>query len=271
MAEPGTVAATALDVGHGDAIVLSLPEGGRVLVDGGGTPAASFDVGERVVVPYLLDHGGRRVDALALTHADYDHIGGLIAVVEALSVGEIWEGEARWDRPAYRRLRDAARRRGVPVRRLRPRDRFLLGGAGFEVLAASGTPGAPPPEAENDRSLVLRVTWGGSALLLTGDAGEEVERALLSSRTPLETDVLKVGHHGSESSTSLAFLDAVRPRFAIVSAREREGWPLPSVQVLERLEAAGIPYARTDRDGAVTVRLDAQGGMEVSTYRGTKR
>jgi competence protein ComEC len=269
--EPGTVAATALDVGHGDSIVLSLPEGGRVLVDGGGTPATSFDVGERVVVPYLLDHGGRRVDVLALTHADYDHIGGLIAVVEALSVGEIWEGEARWDRPAYRRLREAARRRGVPIRRLRPGERFLLGGAGFEVLAASGTSGEPPPEEENDRSVVLRVTWGGSALLLTGDAGEKVESALLSSRTPLEADVLKVGHHGSESSTSRPFLDAVRPRFAIVSAREREGWPLPSERVLERLEAEGIPYARTDRDGAVTVRLDAQGGMEVSTYRGTKR
>ncbi|HEY7698773.1 MAG TPA: ComEC/Rec2 family competence protein, partial [Vicinamibacteria bacterium] len=110
--ERGRLVLTALDVGHGDAIVLSLPEGQRVLVDGGGRPASSFDVGGRVVLPYLLDHGGRKLDAVVLTHADFDHIGGLFAIVDSLDVSELWEGGARWDRPAYRRLRQAARRRG---------------------------------------------------------------------------------------------------------------------------------------------------------------
>lgn len=264
----GRLALTALDVGHGDALVISLPDGQRLLVDGGGLRATSFDVGQRVVVPYLLDHGGRKLDAVVLTHGDYDHIGGLPAVVRSLSVGELWESDSPWERPAYRRLRGAARERGVPLRRLRPGEIFLRGGVRWEILSASGTTGLESPENENDRSIVMRLTLGESSVLLTGDAGEDVERALLASGLPLEADVLKVAHHGSQGSTSLPFLEAVRPRFAILSSRESLGWPLPSPTVLDRLRASGIDYARTDEDGAITVYLDADGGMEVETFRG---
>ena len=267
VSEPGRLTLTALDVGHGDAIVLSLPEGQRVLVDGGGLPATSFDVGERVVLPYLLDHGGRRLDAVVLTHADYDHIGGLVAIVDSMDVREVWESGARWERPAYRRLRQAARRREVALRRLRAGESFRWGGVLWEILAASGAPGMESPADENDRSIVMRLTLGESSVLLTGDAGEELERSLLSRGIPLEADVLKVAHHGSQSSTSAPFLEAVRPRFAILSSRQNVGWPLPSSTVLDRLRASGIDYARTDEHGAITVRLDANGGMEVETFR----
>jgi competence protein ComEC len=265
--EPESLTLVALDVGHGDALVLTLPGGGRVLVDGGGLAATSFDVGERVILPYLLDHGGRRLDAVVASHADYDHIGGLHAILESMNVREMWEGGSRWDRPAYRRLREAARRRELGLRRLVPGENFRHDGALFEVLAASGVPGGPAPTEENERSIVMRVSVGESSVLLTGDAGEEIERALLASGIPLEADVLKVGHHGSKNSTSRRFLEAVRPRFAILSARESSASPLPSPAVLERLRRSGIDYARTDRDGAITVRLDPAGGIRVSTRR----
>jgi competence protein ComEC len=271
VSEPGRLTVTALDVGHGDAIVLSLPEGERVLVDGGGLPATSFDVGERVVLPYLLDHGGRKLDAVVLTHADYDHIGGLRAIVDAMDVRELWESGARWERPAYRRLRHVARRRSAGLRRLRPGESFHWGGVFWEILAASGAPGLESPATENDRSIVMRLTLGESSVLLTGDAGEDVERALVARRIPLDADVLKVAHHGSRTSTSRRFLEAVRPRFAILSSRQNASWPLPSDTVLDRLQSAGIPYARTDVDGAITVHLDEDGGIDVETFRERER
>ena len=266
----GRLTVTALDVGHGDAILLSLPEGQRVLVDGGGLPATSFDVGQRVVLPYLLDHGGRKLDAVVLTHADYDHIGGLFAIVDSMRVREVWESGSRWEQPAYRRIRQAARRRSVGLRRIRAGESFEWGGVFWEILAASGARGLESPANENDRSIVMRLTLGASSVLLTGDAGEELERALLSQGIPLEADVLKVGHHGSRTATSAPFLEAVRPRFAILSSRQNVSWPLPSETVLARLRAAGIDYARTDVDGAITVHSMPR-GTEVETFRGEER
>ncbi len=122
--QAGELTLTALDVGHGDAIVVSLPEGNESWWTAAGFPLRSFDVGERVVLPYLLDHGGRTLDAVVLTHADYDHIGGLTAIVDSMHVGEVWEGAGRWERPAYRRLRrgrSRPRRRGSKA----PRGREL--------------------------------------------------------------------------------------------------------------------------------------------------
>ncbi len=265
-ASPGVLEVNALDVGHGDAILLTLPDGGNVLVDGGGLPFASLDVGESVVLPFLLDRGVRRLDAIVVTHADFDHIGGLATVVAELGVDAIWEGNPDSERRAYRELRERADERNVPVRTLRAGETFELHGARFEVLAA----GEGSVETSNDRSVVLRVGYGGRHVLLTGDAEEELERRLVRSGMDLRADVLKLAHHGSRSSSSSAFLDAVQPQFAIVSARRNRSRPIPSALVLHRLRERGIEYARTDRNGTVTVRIHKNGQMEVSTYRQTR-
>jgi competence protein ComEC len=269
---------TALDVGHGDAIVVRLPEGQRILVDGGGLLGSSLDVGRRVILPYLLDHGGRRLEAVVATHGDFDHAAGLAAVVDSMRVGEIWEGpESKGPSRsrALEALHAAAGRRGTPVRRLGAGEVFELGGVRFEILAAGGVEGLASPEAplpENERSVFMRLTYGDSRVLLTGDAGRELEDALLR-RAPerLEAEVLKVGHHGSRGSTSAAFLEAVNPRLAILSTRGGTDRPLPSTRILNRLRAFGIDYLRTDESGAVSVFLDEEGGLEVETYRSAKR
>lgn len=264
----GRLELTALDVGHGDALVVSLPGGRRLLVDGGGLPGSSFDVGERVVLPYLLDHGGRRLDAVVSTHSDFDHIGGLFAVIEAMEVAEIWEGPPSGERPLHDAFRNEAERRRIPIRQLRAGESFEWDGVVFEVLAAGGV-GPASGFDENDRSVVLRLTFGKSRILLTGDAGTKLEQALLESYPDrLEADVLKVGHHGSRGSTSAPFLSAVSPRLAILSVRGGASRPLPARQVLERLRELGVDTLRTDESGAVTVRLGADGGMEVETFVG---
>ncbi len=262
-ASSGVLEVNALDVGHGDAILLTLPGGANVLVDGGGIPFGSLDVGESVVLPFLLDRGVRRLDAIVVTHADFDHIGGLATVLNELRVDAIWQGNPDNERRAYRELRERADERSVPVRTLRAGENFELEGVHFEVLAA----GEGSPETSNDRSVVLRIGYGGRHVLLTGDAEDELERRLLRSGMDLRADVLKLAHHGSRSSTSSAFLDAVQPQFAIVSARRNRSRPIPSALVLRRLRERGIEYARTDRNGTVTVRIHKDGHMEVSTYR----
>ena len=254
-----------LDVGHGDAIVLSLPDGKNVLVDGGGLGGSSLDIGESVLVPYLLDRGVRKLDAVIVTHADYDHVGGLFTVFDELEVKALWEGDPEWalsHRAAYRALHERAARAGVMSHVLTSGESFSWGGVQFEVLAASH----PGFESSNDRSVVLRITYGGRSLLLTGDAEQALEAALVRSGADLRADVLKVAHHGSRSSSTEPFLDAVRPRLAIISARRAPSRPLPSARVLHRLRERGIEYLRTDHNGTVTVRIREDGQMSVSTY-----
>ena len=259
----GVLTMTALDVGHGDAILLSLPMGGHVLIDGGGSPRSTMDIGESVVLPFLLDRGVRRLDAVVSSHSDFDHIGGLAAIVDALAVEELWEATSDWDRAAYRKLRSVASEHDVPIRRLVRGEQFELGGARFEILSAGET----GSRSANDRSLVVRVSYQDRAILLTGDAEATLESALSESGPALEADVLKVAHHGSGSSSSARFLDRVRPALAVVSTRAARYQSIPSPEVLDRFRGRGIEVLRTDQDGAITVRIGSDGTLEWSSFR----
>jgi len=260
-----TLRLTAFDVGHGDCLLLELPDGRRLLVDAGGSFDRSFDVGENVVVPALLHRGVQRLAAAVVTHADFDHLGGLAAVISNLDVGEVWEGRPAWELPDYRQLRETARLHGVPIRRLRAGEVMELGDVRVEVLAA-GISGDDEPHSRNDDSLVLRVCYTGSCMLLTGDSEQALELALLHSGMNLRADILKVAHHGSRSSTSAPFLEAVRPRVAIVSTGSGNAY-LPSTRVMVRLRERGVTSLRTDLDGAVSIDLDRGGGLRIETFR----
>jgi competence protein ComEC len=255
---------TALDVGHGDALLVELPGEKTILVDGGGSYRRTFDVGENVVVPALLHLGVREIDAVVVTHADSDHIGGIPAVVSNLLVRELWLGAPAWHRPGYRELRATALDHHVPVKQIRIGNEMQLGEVCFVVLSGA-TPG-DHVSGSNDESIVLKVEYGNARVLLMGDAGEPVERRLIRSGVSVSADVLKVGHHGSRSATLPAFLEAVRPRVAIVSVGGSRLFRLPAPRVLHRLKSRSIRTLRTDRDGAITVSLDRWGGIEIETY-----
>jgi competence protein ComEC len=241
-------------VGQGDAILLRLPGGEDVLVDAGGFTGTDFDVGEKVVVPALLSMGVRHLDLLVLTHAHQDHGGGMPAVVEAFSPREIWMGRA----PPRSMLLDAISRSAaegeIPVSHPTRGSLSCLGESCFEVLH-------PPPryrpgaEVSNDDSLVLRLTYRETAVLLSGDIEREGESVLLSSGIPVRSDLLKVPHHGSASSSSASFLDSVNPAIAVISVGEGNLWDHPSPQVVHRLMSRGVMLFRTDQEGAIRLRF----------------
>jgi competence protein ComEC len=243
---------TFLDVGQGDAALIELPEGPRLLVDGGPGGARRFDVGERVLAPFLWNRPLARLDAVALTHWDIDHSGGLAAVLTRFHVGEFWES-GRPPGGAPETVAALVHSR-VPRRVLAAGQRLWLGRALITVLG----PGPDPPPASNDQSLVLRLDWRGVSLLLAGDLGPRGEALLLERSGPVRALALKVAHHGSRFSSTAPFLERAHPRLAVISVGARNPFRHPSAETLARLEAAGVRVYRTDRDGAVILETDGR-------------
>src|SRR5215813_4126499 len=260
----GRLRVTFLDVGQGDAILVELPEGQRLLVDGGPGGNQRLGVGERVLAPFLWNRPTQRLDVVALTHPDSDHSGGLRAVLTRFGVREFWEN-GRWITGTEETLR-AVERSGACRRTLVAGQRLWLGSALLTVLNPDGSRPLddPPPEGQNEESLVLRLDWRGFSLLLTGDLGGPGEERLLADHAPVRALALKVGHHGSRYSSTGAFLDAVEPAVAIISVGARNSFGHPTPEVLGRLEAAGARIYRTDRDGAVILETD---GITLSITR----
>jgi competence protein ComEC len=246
---------TFLDVGHGDAILVEFPGREKMLVDGGGLPVGTFDVGESVVSPFLWSKGIRRLGTVVLSHPHPDHRGGLPAVARNFRPREFWEaapGSAGGGMELLRRELGPA-----VLRRLRAGDVRSIDGVRIEALAPEGS-ADPTAGAENERSLVLRLTYGATSFLLTGDIDGAAEAGLAGRGPAIRADVLKSPHHGSRSSSSPAFLDAVAPGMVVISVGRDNRYGLPDPAIVARYEARGIRMLRTDRHGAVEISSDGR-------------
>ncbi len=256
----GVLRASALDVGQGDSNLIDLPNGAALLIDGGGFVGSPVDPGKAVVLPVLRARRRSRIDVVVLSHPHPDHFTGLASALEDIDVGEFWDtgqGEAEGAGPVYAELLRRLRARGVPIRH--PAELCgavrAFGDASLRVLAPC--PAFTPHRGANDNSIVISIEYGSRRFLFTGDAENEEETELLEAHSAdLRADYLKVGHHGSRTSTSEAFLSAVAPALATLSCGVRNRFGHPHLATVERLAAHDVVALRLDRSGSVIVTTD---------------
>ncbi len=259
----GTAELLVIDVGQGDAIALRSPRGRWLLVDTG--PALDgADPGAYPAVRALKARGVRRLEALVLTHPDLDHIGGAAAVLESLPVSLVLDPALPAAKRPFVEVLEEAEAHHVPWRAARAGERLSFDGLEVEVVHPTGE---PDPRAEtNAASVVLHVSYGDFDALLTGDAYKDVDREV-APKIGTDLEVLKVGHHGSDTSTDSVLLARTHPELALISVGRHNRYGHPSPQVIRRLERSGADIHRTDREGTISVLGRRDGTYSVRSER----
>ena len=245
-AQAGTLTVTWLDVGQGDAAVIQCG-GQSMLIDGGKPEKSSY------IYAWLQQHGLSYLDVIVATHVDADHIGGLSGALNYASVGTAYCPVTTGTTETFQSFVKYLAQRGKQITVPTAGETFALGGAQVQILG-------PLHRAEdsNDNSIVLKVSFGATSFLFTGDAERAEEQDLLNAGVNLQSTVLKVGHHGSDTSTSYPFLRAVAPQYAVISVGAGNSYGHPTEAVLSRLRDAGVTTFRTDMQGEITAVSDGQ-------------
>ena len=259
---------SAVDVGQGDALLLCTPHGKALLFDTGGTRDGEFDIGEKVLVPYLRHYGIRSVEAIFLTHAHADHAGGAGAVLKSMPVGAVYTADEGQDAYAQNMGLGSANPLLQKLHRVQEGATFELDGVSIEVIYAPAlsSKGGEGQETGNEASNVYRISYGQVSFLITGDLTQENEQLILAQGKNIRSTVLKVGHHGSDTSSSAAFLQAVAPSYAIISAGAGNSFGHPKQAVLQRLQNIGAKVCRTDKEGEIRFCTDGK-TMRVEKYK----
>jgi len=234
-----------LDVGQGDSILITT-----------GNNAMLIDAGDRgygsSVVSYLKKQGVKKLDYLILTHPHADHIGGAVEVINAFEIEKIIMPKVEHTTRTFENLLETIKNKGMRITTPVPGDGYELGSARFKILA----PNSSGYKSLNDYSVVIRLTFGNTAFLFTGDAESMSESQILSKNFEVKSDVLKVGHHGSATSTSDRFLKSVKPKYAVISVGRGNKYGHPTQEVLERLDSYHVKVYRTDEVGTIVATSD---------------
>jgi competence protein ComEC len=267
-----------LDVGQGDAALVTFPDGQTLLVDGGGRSKNVVEdpetdepfepdirsIGEAVDSAFLWDRGYSRVDYILATHADADHIQGLSDVAKNFTVNTAIFGRTPMRNPNFADVAEALKNKGIPVEIIARGDRLTFGDVKIEVMYPFATDD-PDAVSDNDHSLVLRMVYGGRTFLLTGDIERGAEGDLINGGGTVAADLVKVAHHGSRTSSTQAFIDAVRPQYAVISVGRTSRFGHPHPEVVQRWIDSGVKVMRTGERGTISVSTDGS-DLEISTF-----
>ena len=252
MAEPeegqtpdGTLSVTFLDVGQGNAVLVE-QGGAYMLIDGGNRDYSSF------VVSYLKEQGVEELAYVIASHYDADHLNGVVGALHAFSCGQVLAPDYVTDTRVYESFERVIKEQDIALAYPAVGDTYTLGDASFTVVC----PKAYDPKEDNDNSVGIRLVYGDTSFLICGDAGKAEEQAMLDSGVTLESDVYLASHHGSEGSSSEAFMRAVSPTAVVISAGAGNSYGHPTRTVLDRVKACGAALYRTDLQGTITVTSD---------------
>ncbi len=241
-----------LDVGQGDAVLLRTPEGQNVLVDGGPGTAVLEELGE------VLSPLDRRIDLVILTHPHEDHVAGLVPVLQRFEVGEVMLSAPEYNNAAYAQFMEEIAKQNIPYSFADDDHDFTIGSLQLDVLYPFEPFTGDEMENVNNASPVIKAVWGNVEILLTGDAEQEVEGELLDAGVDVEADILKAGHHGSHSSSTLEFLEAVGAELMLISCGEGNDYGHPHEETLEKAEDLGMEVRRTDFEGRITATCELE-------------
>jgi len=266
---PKGIRVTFIDVGQGDSSLIELPDRKRILIDGGGGFDKGFDIGRRVIAPYLWDRGIRGIDYLVLSHPHPDHIGGLIYIIKGFRIGEVWVN-GDYAIKGYTEFLRLIEEKGIQLITVKRGDALLKDSYNIYILHPypQFDPSSPRGEfsAQNNRSIVLKLVYKNHSFLFSGDIEKEAEENLIYLDRWLRADVIKVPHHGGKTSSIEEFISLVRPEIAVVSSGRDNIFHHPNPDTIMRYERLGIKVYRTDLDGAVILESDGE-KMKVETFR----
>lgn len=252
----GELIVTFINVGEGDCILIETPQGKNLLIDGGGTPFSNFDIGNKIVVPYLRRKGIQHIHLIILTHPDLDHLEGLMTVVKEMKVSNFVDSGIVSQNIEYQKLINLINEKGISYGSLIAGDQIILS-KNLEILVLNPTshPDFYSKTDLNNSSLVLKLFYKNARILFTGDIEEEAEKEILLNQYTIRSDILKIAHHGSLSSTSPDFLEKVNPKIAIISVGDNN-FNHPHPLIINRLEDYGIKVYRTDQNGTIVIQTD---------------
>jgi len=255
---PDKMELTFLDVGQGDCSIIRTPGGQTVLIDGGGNREGGFDVGEKILVPYLLKNGIRKIDLIFISHFHKDHMGGLISVLENMKTETLIIGEQPERTEEYDLILSKCKEKNVKVQVMSVGETVILEkDMSFKVLHPSDSLITNSRDDINNNSLVVLMEYKNMRTLFTGDIEAEAESHIVQNYPDLKVDILKIPHHGSKNSSSQELLDLLEPRIAVIQVG-RNNFGHPDETVLEKLENRNISLYRNDLNGAIIITISGE-------------
>lgn len=261
-----TLKVTFIDVGQGDAALIESPEGQTILIDGGGFLIPDqknlFDVGREVVVPFLKRKGVKKIDLMILSHPHPDHYGGLAAVVESFPIDEFWWNGQKFLDESFDLLMKALEKNQTKIQKVSAPFVRDIGPLQFSMIHPEKIDRS---QNINNNCLAVRATFKDVSFFFAGDIEKDAEEEIIRKGIKIESTVLKIPHHGSRTSSSVPFIDTVKPRYGVVSLSEGNHFGFPHPGILEKYERRDVQLFRTDRNGAVTFESDGK-KIEVKRY-----